>query len=208
MSFFKKLFSQTKKPEGVLGKMMVNSMNSGHSPMAAWGTQNLPAITPGSIVDLGCGGGQNAENLLKKYPSAQVTAVDYSEVSVEKTKKKNADAIAKGRCRVLQGDVSALALESETFELATAFETIYFWPGPGKSFREVYRVLKPGSDFLIVNECDGTNPKDQKWVDMIDGMSIYSADQVTEYLKKAGFGSVQVFRNQEKHWICFLAHKD
>ena len=28
--------------------------------------------------------------------------------------------------------------------------------------------------FVIVNESDGTNDKDQKWVDMIDGMSMYT----------------------------------
>ena len=36
MGFFKDFFSQTKKSEGFLGKMMVSSMNSGHAPMAAW----------------------------------------------------------------------------------------------------------------------------------------------------------------------------
>ena len=208
MSFFKNLFSQTKKPEGFWGKMMVNSMNSGHSPMAAWGTGNLPELSPRAIVDLGCGGGQNAANLLTRYPSARVTALDYSDVSVDKARQKNSAAIAAGRCRVLRGDVSALALESECFDLATAFETVYFWPGPVESFREVYRVLRSGGDFLIVNECDGTNPKDQKWVDMIDGMRIYPEAQLTAYLKEAGFAGVQVFRNREKHWICFLAHKE
>ena len=207
MSFFKKLFSQTRKPEGVLGKMMANSMNSGHSKMAAWGTGNLPALSPGAIVDLGCGGGQNAENLMKKYPSASVTAVDYSQVSVDMTAKKNAAEIAKGRCRVLQGDVSDLPLEDGGFDLATAFETVYFWPGPVKGFREVYRILKAGGRFLVVNECDGTNEKDQKWVDMIDGMTIYSETELVGHLKEAGFDRVQVFHDREKHWIAFLAEK-
>ena len=30
------------------------------------------------------------------------------------------------------------------YELATAFETIYFWPGLEKCFAEVARILKPG----------------------------------------------------------------
>lgn len=208
MSFFKNFFSQTKKPEGFLGKMMVNSMNAGHTPMANWGLKNLPSIAPVAVVDLGCGGGQNTENLLKNYPAASVTAVDYSDISVQKTKQKNAFEISKGRCQVLQGDVSCLSLENNTYDLATAFETIYFWPGPLKSFQEVYRILKSGGNFMIVNECDGTNPKDQKWVDMIDGMTIYKEEEVVDYLKQAGFRDVQVFRNSDKHWICFLANKE
>ena len=207
MSIFKKIFSQTKKPEGFLGKMMVNTMNSGHTPMANWGMKNLPALNPQNIVDLGCGGGQNAANLLVAYPSAKVTAIDYSAVSVEKSKKKNAEAIKAKRCEILQDDVSKLSLNDNAYDLATAFETIYFWPGPLQSFKEVYRILKSDSYFLIVNECDGTNPKDQKWVDMIDGMCIYQKTELVDYLKQAGFDTVKVVHDQEKHWISYLSYK-
>ena len=207
MNIFKKIFVQTKKPEGFLGKMMVNTMNSGHTPMALWGTQYLPSLNPKHIVDLGCGGGQNAANLLEKYQTAHVTAVDYSEISVAKSRQKNAKAIQENRCEIIQADVSKLSLKDNTYDLATAFETIYFWPGPLVSFKEVYRILKDDGYFLIVNECDGTNPKDQKWLDMIDGMTIYQENEVVDYLKEAGFKDVRVFRDTAKHWICFLAHK-
>lgn len=208
MGLFKTIFSQTKKPEGFWGRMMVRSMNAGHSKMAAWGAEHLPALEPGAVVDLGCGGGQNTANLLARFSSARVTAIDYSEVSVEKTRTVNAEAIRSGRCTVMSGDVSALPLAAESFDLATAFETVYFWPGPVKSFREVYRVLRAGGSFLIVNECDGTNEKDQKWLDMIDGMVIYPEAELVGHLKEAGFAGVQVFRDEVKHWICFLARKD
>ena len=207
MGILKDYFNNTRKPQGFLGKMMVQGMNSGHVPMAHWGTQNLPSLTPSSIIDLGCGGGKNADELMKKYPSASMTAVDYSDVSVSMAEKRNAEAIRQGRCTVLQGDVSALPLKDSSYDLATAFETIYFWPGPLKSFREVSRVLKQGGHFLIVNECDGTNEKDQKWVDMIEGMTIYSEQQIVDYLTQAGFTKIQVDHNEKKHWICFFAEK-
>ena len=37
MGLFRKFVSQTRKPEGFLGKMMVNGMNGGHAKMADWG---------------------------------------------------------------------------------------------------------------------------------------------------------------------------
>jgi hypothetical protein len=37
MGLFKDYVSQTRKPEGFLGKMMVNGMNGGHARMADWG---------------------------------------------------------------------------------------------------------------------------------------------------------------------------
>ena len=134
MGLFKKFVSQTRKPEGFLGKVMLSGMNSGHAAMADWGFSHLPPITPEKAVDLGCGGGRNAGELLKKYPKAHVTAIDYSDLSVEKAKAFNQAAIAAGRCEIRQGDVSDLRLPASSFDLATAFETVYFWPGLEKCF--------------------------------------------------------------------------
>ena len=46
MGLFKKFVSQTRKPEGFLGKVMLSGMNSGHAVMADWGFSHLPPITP------------------------------------------------------------------------------------------------------------------------------------------------------------------
>lgn len=98
MGLFKDYVSQTRKPEGFLGKMMVNGMNGGHAKMADWGLSHLTFIVPERIVEIGCGGGRNAGELLKKYPASHVTAIDYSDVSVSKASAYNADAIKSGRC--------------------------------------------------------------------------------------------------------------
>ena len=48
MGLFKNYVSQTRKPEGFLGKMMLGGMNSGHAKLADWGFTHLPAMTPES----------------------------------------------------------------------------------------------------------------------------------------------------------------
>ena len=73
-------------------------MNTGHAKLADWGFTHLPAMTLENGVDLGCGGGRNAGELLKMFPKAHVTAIDYSELSVEKAKDYNKAMIAVGRC--------------------------------------------------------------------------------------------------------------
>lgn len=67
VGLFKSFVSQTRKPEGFLGKMMLRSMNSGHAQMADWGLSHLPGLDADEIVDLGCGGGRNAGELLRRY---------------------------------------------------------------------------------------------------------------------------------------------
>ena len=102
MSFFE----NTRKPEGFGGKIMVAMMNVGHSAVAQWGLQFLNAATDAKVLDCGCGGGANMKRLLKKCPQGIVKGIDYSPVSVEKSKKVNETAIAEGRCAVLQGSVA------------------------------------------------------------------------------------------------------
>ena len=207
MGLAKSFFSQTRKPEGFLGKMMLGTMNSGHSKLADWGFAHLPAIAPERAVDLGCGGGRNAGEMLKKYPKAQVTAVDYSVLSVEKAKEYNKAMVAAGRCEVLQGDVSELQLPAESFDLATAFETIYFWPGLERCFAQVAKVLKPGGYFMICNESDGTDLTSLKFEKIIDGMKNYTVEEIGAALKAAGFSEVMSDHHPSKPWVTVLARK-
>ena len=207
MGLFKKFVSQTRKPEGFLGKMMLSGMNSGHARMADWGFSLLPAIAPEKAVDLGCGGGRNAGELLKKYPKAHVTAIDYSGLSVEKAKAINQAAIAEGRCIVRQGDVSDLRLPAVSFDLATAFETVYFWPGLAECFGQVAKVLKPGGYFLICNESDGLDDAGKKFEKIIDGMRCHTAEEIEKALRAAGFTEVTCYRYPSKPWIAVLAKK-
>ena len=207
MSLAKNFFSQTRKPEGFLGKMMLGTMNSGHAKLADWGFDHLPEMTPERAGDLGCVGGRNAGELRKMFQKAHVTAVDYSALSVEKAKDYNKAMIVAGRCEVLQGDVSDLQLPAGTFDLATAFETVYFWPGIGKCFSQVAKVLKPGGYFMICNESDGTDPTSLKFEKIIDGMKNYTAEEIEAALRTAGFSEVTSDHHPSKPWITVLAKK-
>ena len=207
MALLRKIFNQTRKPEGFLGKLMLSGMNSGHAKLADWGLTYLPKLSVSEAVDLGCGGGRNAGELLKKYPTAHVTAIDYSALCVEKAVQYNRAMIAAGRCEVRQGDVSDLQLPEAAFDLATAFETVYFWPGLEKCFAEAAKVLKPGGVFLICNESNGTDPTGTKFESIIEGMKSYTAQEIEAALKAAGFSQVEIDHHPNKPWIAVLAKK-
>ena len=207
MGLYRKFVNQTRKPEGTMGKMMVNGMNSGHAKMADWGMSHLLEMDPSQILEIGCGGGRNAGELAKRFTSAKVTAIDYSEVSVAKATEYNKDIISAGRMSVKQEDVSDLRLPVDTYDLATAFETIYFWPGLEKCFKEVAKVLKTGGVFMIVNESDGTDDASLKYEKIIDGMKCYTIEQIESALKAAGFSSVTSDHYDGKPWITVIAVK-
>lgn len=207
MGLYKNFVSQTRKPEGVLGKMMLKGMNSGHAKVADWGMDHLHKEDASAILEIGCGGGRNAGELLKRYSGSHVTAVDYSSLSVEKATEYNKENIAAGRCVCQKADASCLPFENEQFDLATAFETIYFWPGLTHCFSEVCRVLKPGGVFLIVNESDGEDTAAQKFEKIIDGMKTYTDQQIEEALMAAGFSKACCDHHTSHPWLTVVAEK-
>ena len=200
MGIMKRFFSQTKKPEGFLGKIMVNGMNSGgHASLAEWGfgfTENIKAETS---LDCGCGGGANVRRLLER--SNKVYGIDYSEISVTKSRETNAEAIRSGKCEILHGDVASLPFEDDSFEIVTAFETVYFWQNIEKAFSEIYRVLKKGGIFAITNESTGTDKTSVKFSQIIDGMNLYTGEKLKSLLEKAGFTGIEIHTHADKPWL-------
>lgn len=79
MSFFE----NTRKPQGVGGRVMVSMMNIGHHALASWGLQFLSPAPDARILDCGCGGGANIKRMLKQCPQGIVKGIDYSPVSVD-----------------------------------------------------------------------------------------------------------------------------
>lgn len=203
MSFFE----NTRKPDGIGGKIMVSVMNMGHKALADWGFQFLEIPEDGKVLDCGCGGGANIERMLREHPKTVAKGIDYSEVSVEKSQKMNQKEIDTGRCEILQASVMELPFQNEQFDLVTAFETVYFWPDLLKSFQEVYRVIKAGGRFFICNECNGDTDKDDKWTEKIPGMTIYRDIQLKTVLEQTGFSKVDIKKNC-KGWITVTAQKE
>lgn len=202
MSFFQ----NTCRPEGIGGKIVVHMMNTGHSSMAEWGFTHIKIQSEDVCLDIGCGGGANIRKLLEKSPYGRVVGIDYSEISVEKSRKINKAGIESKRCEILQGDVMKLPFRDKTFDVITAFETIYFWPDISEAFKKVYKILKIGGTFMICNESNGENPKDEKWTKIIQGMKIYNSEQIEKSLEDAGFRGVKVDKTK-KGWICVVVKK-
>lgn len=210
MKGVKHFFKNTEKPQGWLGNVMLYGMNRGHASVSDWGLSFLPDDQEGnlsSIADIGCGGGRNTAQLLKRFPVARVIALDHSSAAVGKTRRLNRKAVVGGRCQAICGNVSYPPFPADSFDIVTAFETVYFWPGPTTSFREIMRILKPGGIFLIVNEADGTDPAGQKWADMIQGMQIFNQQQLTHFLEEAGFSNITVHADRQHNWLCILSKK-
>ena len=94
--------------------------------------------------------------------------------------------------------------EDGFFNAITAFETVYFWSPVDKALSEVARVLRKGGCFLI--SLEASDPEQGKmWTERIDGLVVYTADELKQLLFEAGFSSVKTIHKKEELHI--IAHK-
>ena len=183
-------------PKGLIGSLMLSGMNMGHTPMAKWGFAQFEVPKDAVVVDIGCGGGYNVKRLLALGSEGHVFGVDISEESVKKSKAVNKAALGT-RCDIVQASVEALPFDDGVLDLATAFETVYFWPDIAENFKEVRRVLRDGGHFVVINDPGDPN---KHWEDKIPGMRSYTAEQIAEAMEGAGFADIQISR--EKNMFC------
>ena len=198
--------TQCRKPHGDEGFETIENMNENHREISEFAFGIVNVGKNDRILDIGCGGGVNIEKFLKLTDS-NVDGLDYSEVSVEASIKQNRKAVDDGRCRIIQADVQDMPIDDEEYDLVSAFETIYFWPEIGESFKEVSRVIKPNGQFMIAQGTDGNHPDDEMWLATVEGMHVYTATDLKKYLLDAGFKSVESHVKENDYIMVVIAHK-
>ena len=60
---------------------------------------------------------------------------------------------------------------------------------------------------MIVSESDGLDDITRWFQQRIDGMNVYTSDEIADALTKAGFVEVKVYHHESKPWLMVLAAK-
>jgi ubiquinone/menaquinone biosynthesis C-methylase UbiE len=203
--------NQCSKPTGWLGRFTLWRMNSSHSKLTDWGLAHISIEKHYTSLDVGCGGGKTISKLAALATQGKIYGVDYSEDSVAATRSFNAQSIAAGRVEVCHGSVSQLPFSDAMFDLVTAVETHFWWPNLPAGIREIFRVLKPGGQFIIIAEVyKGANTTASRLAEKYvsrTGMTLLSLDEHRELFANAGFSDVQVIEERDKGWLCAVGKK-
>ena len=205
----KKVRSNYCHPSGILGRFMLSKMNHGKSAaMARWGMNYLSIGRGEMMLDIGCGGGANISRLLKLSPEGYIIGVDISSAAIARSSAHNKKYISQGRCDLMQASVSSLPFPDGTFSLVTAFNSVPLWPGPTRSFRQVWEVLNSGGRFLIVNHEYRNHGEDVAGLAKLTlDIPHYPAHELEYNLRSAGFKNIKVFRDAKRHNLCMIAYK-
>ena len=198
--------TQCMKPHGEEGIRTIEEMNKNHEQISKFAFECITVNENDKILDIGCGGGVNIEKFLKLTRN-NVDGLDYSEVSVSQTIKRNRESVENNRCEVIHADVRDMPLDDESYDLVSAFETIYFWPDIENTFKEVYRIIKEKGRFMIAQGTDGNHPDDEKWLKTVEGMHVYTSKDLEKYLTDAGFKVVESFKKENDYILVVIAIK-
>lgn len=209
------LLKNARKPEGKLGGKLIDMMNENHESLVQWSVKHLDVCKEDVILDIGCGGGVNVERFLKMTEN-KVYGLDYSDIAVEKSAERNQKEIEDERCEIIQGSVSKMPFNDNSFDIATAFETVYFWPDFVNDLKEVRRVLKDDGIIFIANEAVPVkdNGRQKEFMELLDA-KIYSEEELKDSLCRAGFKDIACFNKESTDsftgdlatWICAIAKK-
>ncbi|MBN1788879.1 MAG: class I SAM-dependent methyltransferase [Bacteroidales bacterium] len=186
---------QGSRPTGAMGKIIGRLMNKVHTGLYIdYFKNNLPP-DHSRILDIGCGGGKFLKYLSTVNACYLLYGLDHSSEMVALSKKVNRKAIDQKRLEILQGSLSEIPLHDSSLDLITAFETVQFWPEIDKSLAGVYRLLKNGGSFVIINRYPAEG---SKWWQMA---SLKSDKDYNCKLEASGFTKVDVDLDYKRGWI-------
>ena len=120
----------------------------------------LPDIKNLKGIDIGCGEGYNTRLLADK--GAIMTAIDISEVFIQKAKE--ADAQSRSKINYLVASAVELPFDDESFDFATGFMSFMDIPEIEQVLSETYRIIKHGGflQFSILHPCFSTQYRKNK----------------------------------------------
>lgn len=137
------------EPEGIPwpGTCFYNAL-SRRSPFQkhyALVADDVAALRPASILDLGTGPGWLLLRLRERLPGASLHGADISRAMVEKAAQNLAGSGIELRC----AGAESLPYPDASFDVVVSTGSLHHWKNPVAGLNEVYRVLKPGGRALV-----------------------------------------------------------
>lgn len=150
-----------------------------------------PILPTESVLDIGCGTGQTAAFLAKKY-DCQVTAIDNHPIMVEKARER----MKSSQCRVnvMEGDIQKLKIADDSIDLVIS-ESVIIFTDINKTLTELARVLKSeGSIIIIEMTADQyiSEAMRRKACRLYGIREILTAEEWKVRLQQAGFHQIEI----------------
>ncbi|MCE1237750.1 MAG: metalloregulator ArsR/SmtB family transcription factor [Hyphomicrobiales bacterium] len=102
----------------------------------------------GALLDVGTGTGRLLTLLADRYDRAVGVDASHDMLTAARSE---LDRAGLSRARVQQGDLHALGLPRDAFDVVTIHQVLHYLDDPGSAIREAARTLRPGGRLLVVD---------------------------------------------------------
>lgn len=104
------------------------------------------------LVDIGCGTGSALRHAAKRISNGKLIGIDPVEKMVEIAQKQTAESGLAEKITFYQAAAESLPLEDNSADLVIAFDSFDHWQSQTQGLKEVHRVLRPKSLFVVVKD--------------------------------------------------------
>ena len=150
-----------------------------------WAVDFMDPQPADQVLEIGCGAGAAAELVCSRLVTGKMFAIDRSESGVDRTKRRNADAIKAGRLTVRQIDLATLRVPVKRLNKAFAFNVNLFWVRecadevallhervvPGGAVYLFYEVARPDQVPTIIKQASAALSQGGFRVSVVDSKS-------------------------------------
>ena len=152
------------------------------------------------VLDIGAGYGGSAR-YLTKTSNCYVDCLNLSETQNQRNHKLNQQHGLSDKIRVIEGNFEAIPLENEQYDIVWSQDAILHSGNRRQVLAEVYRVLKPGGEFIFTDPMQSDDcPKGvlQPVLDRIHLDSMGSIGFYTFTAEQLGFEKIQIIEMIEQ----------
>ncbi len=181
-------------PTGPVGRLVGRFMARNNGNLNRWLVEQVAAAVPAprSVVELGSGPGVGLQALLAAFPHARVVGADPSSALQPQAERRNRNAIADGRLRLVEGDAGALRGLAPV-DLVVAVHVLYFWHQPHRDLKLVAELLDHSGRVALGYQLKRHMPAPaQRDFPTADHRLYESDDDVRHLLHEAGFQTEDV----------------
>lgn len=157
------------------------------------------------FLDVACGTGEVILRLAQEFPSVEFTGADFSEEMLAIARQKTSHL---KNVKIVSANIRNLPFADKSFDTVLCSDAFHHFSSPEESLREINRVAKQGSFFLLVDPAYDTIF--QKVVIGLFGKifetakKYYSEEKVAKLLKETDFTMKRKFAYYFTNFFIFL----
>jgi SAM-dependent methyltransferase len=178
--------AQFANPHGLLGRVagLIMARRRSNVARSEWTISLLDLEPADRVLEIGFGPGVAVQRIAANAPDGFIAGIDHSETMVRAARRRNAEAIRRGRVDLRLGSASSLPDFDAPFDKILSVNSIQFWDEPEAALVELRERLRPDGRIALCLQPRARGATDRD--------ALHMGEQICGWLETAGFRRVRL----------------